>query len=286
MSGAVVAAAGAAGAVAMMVAALDQAAGSGRLDTVPDRDGGLGRLALVRGPGRVAGATRQPAVAHGIAAAVAASVGLIVAGAQVAALLGAVAVGGSVLRRRHGLLRQRRLRERAMPALARALADAMRGGSSVRGALAAVADDRAVPETLRRELGGLAKAVYLGMPLGTALEQLAERGDAGLRLLSGTVAMHLETGGTLASELDRLAADGEAALRIDEERFAATAQARATVRVVAALPVLALLGAEAASGSFVSTIARNPVALALLVVGFLLEGAAIVAARAIVGGRR
>ena len=121
------------------------------------------------------------------------------------------------------------------------------------------------------------------MSRSAPLATLADSGGASLRLLCGTVAMHVDAGGALASELDRLATRAEASQRVEEERHAATAQARATVRVVAALPLLAMGGAQLASPGFLGQIVANPLALGLLVLGLLLEVVAVLTARAIVG---
>jgi tight adherence protein B len=233
-----------------------------------------GPAALPRGP-----------LGHAIVAVVAGSVAWVVAGAVPGAIVAGCAWAGAAYRERRSARGASRQRERGAPAFARALADALRGGASVRGALAAAATDRSIPPPLRRELATVSGGITLGAPVDVALARLAGRGGPSLRLLCGTIMLHLEAGGALAGQLDRLATDAEAALRIDEDRIAATAQARATVRVVAALPVLALLGAEVTSSNFLSTIAGSTPALALLLCGFVLEAAAIVAARAIVGGQ-
>ncbi len=230
---------------------------------------------------------RVPAIGDDVLAGIGAGLAALLLATPGVALLAAVGTGGAWrlwLHRRAAAAA--RARERGMPMLARALADGLRGGHSVRGALALCAGDRSLTPATRAEIAGLSAAVQRGAPLSLELERLAGRGGAGLRVACGTVAMHLDAGGALARELERLARDGEAALRIEQQREAATAQARATVRIVAALPVLAMLGAELTSGGFVSRVAGHPLALALLLAGLLLELLAIVAAHLIAGGRR
>lgn len=209
--------------------------------------------------------------------------GLLVAGLPVAMLAAAAAAGASVLRSRRAAAEARRRHEAAVPALARSLADALRGGSSVRAALGAAAADLAVPAVLRHAVRSEAAALAAGAGLPASLGRLACAGGPSMRLLCGTVALHLHAGGALASQLDRLATGAEAARRVDDDRHAATAQARATVRVVAALPLLAMAAAHVASPEFFGQILGNPVALALLLAGVVLEAVAILAARAIVG---
>ncbi|MFT4035899.1 MAG: type II secretion system F family protein [Patulibacter sp.] len=175
-----------------------------------------------------------------------------------------------------------RSRERGVGAVARALADAVRAGQSIRGAFDGVAADRAVPAALRGELARVQRDLAHGVPLARALRGLAARGGSQLTLLAAVVVLHAERGGALAQELHALADDADHAVRLDEERASATAQARATVRTVAALPVLALAGAQLLGGNLLESVARRPVALALLSIGLLLEAAAVLIARRLV----
>ncbi len=220
---------------------------------------------------------------HALAGLLAWAVVAAVSSPMKGAAAGLVAGAASVVRdRRAAGTRQRRC-EDGVPALARALADALRGGASVRSALASATEDRSVPAELRRTVQRHGSSLELGAPLVDTLMALASGAGPAMRLLCGTIALHLEAGGALASELDRIAAAGDAGRKLEEERVAATAQARATVRVVAALPLLAMAGAQLASPGFLSAIAASPIALALLLIGLVLEVVAVVAARTIVG---
>ncbi|MBJ7472529.1 MAG: type II secretion system F family protein [Solirubrobacteraceae bacterium] len=203
-----------------------------------------------------------------------------------ALLAGALAVSVSIVRGRGADRGRRRAREAGVPTLARSLADALRGGASIRAALAAAAEDRSIPAELRATVRSEAAGLALGAPLRPTLTALGQAGGPGMRLLCGTVAMHLDAGGALASQLERLAADGDASRKVDQDRVAATAQARATVRVVAALPLLAMGGAQLASPGFLAAVIGHPIALLLLIVGLVLEVAAVLVARAIVGTAR
>jgi tight adherence protein B len=272
----------AAGAAVVAVAAVVQLAGATAAAA------GAGGLADAGAHGRARLVGARAALGGGIHAATGLAVALIAAlvvSPVPAALIGVLAGGGSVLRAGRAARSRRRACEHGTPTLARSVADALRGGASIRSAVREAAADRSVPPALREELCAASSAIELGTPLDAVLLRLAGRGGPGLRLACGTISMHLESGGALATALERVAIDGEAALRVEEERLAATAQARATVRVVAALPVLALLGAELTSGHFVAGIVAKPVSLALLVAGLTLEALAVVAARAIVGRR-
>ncbi|MBO9532302.1 MAG: type II secretion system F family protein [Solirubrobacteraceae bacterium] len=172
--------------------------------------------------------------------------------------------------------------ERGAGPLARSLADALRAGGSIRAALGAAAADRSVPAVVRARVARAALALAHGTPLPAALHDLGGRDSGYLTLLAAVVALHAERGGSLVQELHALAEDAEHGARLDEERAAATAQARATVRTVAALPLLALAGAQLLGGDLVGSVARRPVALALLASGLLLEFVAVLIARRIV----
>lgn len=210
---------------------------------------------------------------------------LVLVGGAGWALPGVLAVMGWMwVRRRARAARRRLLAERGTAPLARALADAVRGGRSLRGAVAAAANDGSVPAATRAAAQRLTQSLTLGTPLTPALHALASEGDEMLRLLSATLALHHGHGGRLAQELDDLARDAERAQRLREERASATAQARATVRTVAALPPLALLAGEVLGGGMVGRMLSEPIAGALLLLGLMLEVVAVLAARTLVRG--
>lgn len=206
---------------------------------------------------------------------------LLIGVAGIAAGL-ALGLGAVHLLRRRERQGHARARERGTGPLARSLADALRAGHSIRGALAAAGDDRAVPAPVRTAVAASSKALAHGTPLDRALQGLAGGGGGQLALLAALVSLHAEQGGALVQQLLALADDAEQAARLDEERAGATAQARATVRTVAALPLLALVGAQLLGGDLLGAVAERPVALALLATGLLLELGAVLIARRIV----
>ncbi len=172
--------------------------------------------------------------------------------------------------------------ERGAGGLARSLADAVRAGHSVRGALHAAARDHAVPAEVRAATIDADAALQRGASLPDVLHHLARRGGPQLVLLCAVVALHAERGGRLPHVLDRLADDADRAVRLDEERASATAQARATVRTVAALPLLALAGGQLLGGDLLGAVAGHPLSLGLLLVGLALEVAAVVLSQRLV----
>lgn len=204
-----------------------------------------------------------------------------------AGLLGVPAgvIGGLLvaraLRRAHAR-RALRASERAVGSFARSTADAIRGGQSLRGALALSAEDLSVPAALRARLRRSAAAMQRGAPTAHVLEELARGGGPQLTLLVAIVALHAEHGGRLAVALERLAGDADHAATLDDERATATAQARATVRTVAALPLIALVGAQALGGDLLGSVAAHPAALALLLLGLGLELIAVLIAQRLV----
>lgn len=232
---------------------------------------------------RPAGAPSARAAVHHVAPVI---VGALVGWALLGTAGFAVGAIGSAGTRRlaatRGARRGVRQRERGVGALSRSLADAVRAGHSVRGAIHAAAGDPAVPNPLRHDLVEMDAALLRGAGLPAALQRLGRSGGPQLVLLSAVVALHAERGGRLPHALDRLADESDRAVRLDEERAAATAQARATVRTVAALPLLALAGAQLLGGDLLSAVAAHPASLALLACGLGLELAAVVIAQRLV----
>lgn len=267
----------AAGAAVALAAALEQ------LDTAVAVDGST-QAASVGIPRRLTRVTAPGGAArHLVVGVIAACLVMLVGSPMLGAMAGMVATSASIARVRRAAQGRARACDAATPALARVLADSLRGGTSIRSALIGAADDRSVPDPLRSAVADEAHALSVGAALVPVLASLADRGGASLRLLCGTIALHVESGGRLSTELERLATSADEARRVEHDRLAATAQARATVRVVGALPLLALGGAQLASPGFLGQVAGNPIALALLLLGLVLEVVAFVAARTIVG---
>lgn len=179
------------------------------------------------------------------------------------------------------LLRARRERYRravddGAAAVAVALADALGGGHSLRGALAQAAD--AVPGAAGHELRRARAELAAGARTEAALEAL--RGRARSSRTDGLVAACLlqrHAGGDLARLLRGLARSFEDQSRLEDEVRAATAQARFTGLVVVLLPLAGAGLAELASPGFLSGLAQSALtawlvgmALALQLVGGVL----------------
>jgi tight adherence protein B len=192
----------------------------------------------------------------------------------VAAAAGPWSVGVLVARRRE---RYRRAVERSVPDVAGAIADAISGGHSVRGALAAAPGSLEGPSSA--ELARVAADLELGASTGDALAAMrgrlrSERIDSlATALLSQQV-----SGGDVAALMRRLAGAAADHDRVADEARAATTQARFTGLLVVALPAGAALFAELLQPGFVSRVLSEPASAAMLIAagGLQLVGFALI----------
>lgn len=151
-------------------------------------------------------------------------------------------------------LRMRRERYRAAVAdgaagLALALADALTGGHSLRGALTEAA--AAVPGPAGRELARVAQELAAGARTDAALEALRARARSErVDTLVAACLLQRRAGGDLARLLRDCARSFEDHARLAGEVRTATAQARFTGAIVVVLPAGGALLAELASPGF------------------------------------
>ena len=172
-----------------------------------------------------------------------------------AALAGPAAVL-AVVRARRG--RYREEVRRGASGAARALADAIGAGHSIRGALAETAP--ALPGAAGHELRIAARGLDLGEPTEAVLERLRLR--AGCRAwdtLIAAILLQRDAGGDLPALLRELAAALEAADRLERDARTATAQARFTAWLVVGLPVAAAALAELAAPGFLAALVAAPI---------------------------
>jgi tight adherence protein B len=169
--------------------------------------------------------------------------------------------------------RRRRYREAVgagVPALARALSDALAAGGSLRSALIDAAP------TLEGACGAELRRVRVDLELGsspaTALRAFAARiGSKPVAALVSAAVSQQRTGGDLATLLRRQA-DAEAGrLAAEAAARSATAQARLSGGIVAGMPLAAALLVELVSPGFVPGIAADPVAAVLLLAAAALQ---------------
>jgi len=200
----------------------------------------------------------------------------------VAALAGPAAVLAVVRARRD---RYREEVRRGASAAARALADAIGAGHSIRGAIVETAP--ALPGAAGHELRIAARALDLGEPTEAVVERLSLR--AGCRAwdtLIAAILLQRDAGGDLPALLRELAAALEAADRLERDARTATAQARFTAWLVIGLPVAAAALAELAAPGFLTALVAAPIPAALTVCALLLQATGLVAIHRIVRVRR
>jgi tight adherence protein B len=181
------------------------------------------------------------------------------------------------------LVRARRRRyaadlRRGAPAAARALADALATGHSIRGAVAATAP--ALPGAAGHELRGAAAGLALGDATEAALERLRLRAasPAWDTIVAG-ILLQRDAGGDLAALLRDLAASLEEGERLERDARAATAQARFTARIVVLLPLGAALLAELGSPGFLASLLARPASAAMVALAAALQLSALAAIR-------
>jgi tight adherence protein B len=167
-----------------------------------------------------------------------------------------------------GVVRARRRRylaelEREAPLVARALADALAGGHSIRGAVGEAA--RGLTGAAGTELARAGDALALGEATEVVLDRLRQRAPGGAyETIVAAMLLQREAGGDLAGLLRDLAENLEEALRLEGDARTATAQARFTGLVVAALPLAAAALAELASPGYLAGLLRAPLSAWLL----------------------
>lgn len=187
---------------------------------------------------------------------------VVAPGSAVLALVAAGLVVGGLL-----LVRRRTRRRTAAATAARVLETCeLVAGELAAGQPAGRALDRAASGW--SELRPVAEAHALGGDVAGALREVATRPGAGdLRLLAAAWVVAHRTGAGLADAVHRTAVTirrRRATLRVVEGELAS---ARATARLVAALPVLALMMGSGSGGDPVAFLFGEPLGLACLVVG-------------------
>ena len=215
------------------------------------------------------------------------AVALLAGGALVAGPIPALAAAATAPllagRSRAAVRRRRQARlGAAAPAVARAVADALAGGHSIRGALSAAAREGGLTGPAADELRAAAAALALGQETAAVLERLRERADhPGFDALVAAVLLQRESGGDLAALLRTLATTLEDQIRVEADARAMTAQARFTAVLVAALPAFAAGIAELASPGYLVTLLSRPLTAWLAVLSIVLQAAAWIAVRRI-----
>lgn len=172
----------------------------------------------------------------------------------------------------------RRSVERDASAIALALADALAGGHSIRGALLEAAS---LGGAGGAELRRVAAELRAGEPTEAALDALRLRCSApAIDTVVAAALVHRRSGGDLAALLRGLARAFEDQQRLAEDVRVATAQARFTGVLVVALPVGGAVLAELASPGFLVSLGRSPLTAWMLALALALQlGAAVLIRR-------
>jgi len=246
------------------------------------------RLAGVLQPLHAAGRVgREPTTPERRRLALLATAVLVAAGWFVAGALGALAAGagGPLVLSRVLVARRRRWRADlagAAPAVSRALADALAGGHSIRGALMEVGDGPGFAGAAGHELRACAAGLALGQRTEVVLERLRARaGHPAYDTIVAAVLLQREAGGDLARLLRGISGALEQARRDEADARGATAQARFTAGVVCVLPAGAGVLSELASPGAMSGLVASPVSGPLLGLAVVLQVLALVAVRRI-----
>lgn len=195
-------------------------------------------------------------------AALAAVVSAALAYAALRLPLAAPAAAGAAIAAAASLVRSADRRHLArvedqLPGLAQQIAAALAAGLSLRQALTRAARD--APEPARAEFAQAVAELELGTRLEAALEGLAERVPAhDLRIMVTAILVQRRTGGNLARALGALSDRLEERARLARELRGATAQARMTAWLVAALPLAGAVMTEiAAPGTLARTLGQG-----------------------------
>lgn len=116
------------------------------------------------------------------------------------------------------------------------VASNLKGGLSLRQALTPVGDN--MDEPIKGEFSLLAADIDRGMPVEVALVHMGERNkNNDVMLLASAVSAQRETGGNLADIIDTVAKTVQVRTMIRRDIRAKTSQARATAKVLAAIPI-------------------------------------------------
>jgi len=159
---------------------------------------------------------------------------------------------------------------------ARALADAVGAGHSVRGAVGEAA--HGIAGAAGRELTLAARELALGAETATVLDRVRRRANSpAWDTIVTAILLQREAGGDLPALLRDLAAALEAADRADRDARTATAQARFTARLVLGLPLAAAALAELGSPGFLASLLADPLSASLTTLAVLLQLASLAA---------
>ncbi len=168
--------------------------------------------------------------------------------------------------------------ERALPAVAAAIADSLTAGRTLRASFPAAATSLDGPPAV--ELARLGAELDLGAPTADAIAAWRQRmRSPRVDSFAAAVLSQRLSGGDLAGLLRRFAAGAAERDRVAEDAKAATAQARFTGLLVVAMPTGGALFAELIQPGFLLGVLGAPASAFLLAVAAGLQAAGFVAIR-------
>lgn len=208
----------------------------------------------------------------------AAALALALTGQPVPALVAATAIVGIALwPLGRAETRTRRHLRAQLPQLADHLADSLAVGMSLSQAIRGASE--AIGDPLGQEIASTVREIGLGERTEKALDTLAERiGEPAMGLLVSAIAVQRRAGGDLSASLSALARELGEHDKLTRELHTATAQARMTGGLVAALPIAAGVALELARPGTVGALLEGP-GLVLLIVALAVQGVGIVLIR-------
>ena len=208
--------------------------------------------------------------------------GWLLAGPWIGLVLGSAAPWAARIVVRARTKRRRDRLAAEAPAIARALADALVGGHSVRGAIAAAAAGGGVPGAAGEELRAAAAALEFGERTDDVLRAVARRAGGGpCDTLVAAVLLQRDAGGDLAGLLRALARALEERARVGADARSATAQARFTAWIVIGLPLAGVVLGELAQPGFIVGLVSAPLPALLAGTAMALQVLALVCVRRI-----
>lgn len=120
------------------------------------------------------------------------------------------------------------------------VASNLKGGLSLRQAITPVGNN--MDEPIKGEFARLARDIDRGMPIEVALVHMGERNENNdVMLLASAVSAQRETGGNLADIVETVANTVRTRTMIRRDIRSKTSQARATAKILAAMPVVMLV---------------------------------------------
>ena len=183
------------------------------------------------------------------------------------AVLAPMTIGWLISRARR---RYRRSVERALPEVARAIADCLSAGHSPRGAL--IAATASLEGPVQSEFQTMRYELEAGAATTDAIRSLAARfGSARVDAFATALISQRLAGGDLAALLRRFAEGAAERDRVAEDARSATAQARFTGYLVVAMPAGAALFTELLRPGFFGSIVASVPALILVGLSLLLQ---------------